>query len=86
MRNSSDMLMILKKTLRWNVLLVVLLISVLPKTAGSQDIPGYKPILWEYLEAICTFGPRPPGSPGHMILQAYIKAVGGKYADEVREL
>ncbi len=85
MRNSSDMLMILKKTLRWNVLLVVLLISVLPKTVGSQNLPGYKPILWEYLEAICAFGPRPPGSPGHMILQAYIKAVGGKYADEVRE-
>ncbi len=79
------MLMILKKTLRWNILLVVLLISVLPKTVGSQDLPGYKPILWEYLEAICAFGPRPPGSPGHMILQAYIKAVGGKYADEVRE-
>ena len=73
------------KIFRLPVLVVFLIFMALSKTVGSQDLPAYKPILWEYLEAICTFGPRPPGSPGHMILQAYIKAVGGKYADEVRE-
>ncbi len=85
MRLPADMPTFLKKILQWHALTLVLLISVLPKTAGAQDLPGYKPILWEYLETICAFGPRPPGSPGHMMLQAYIKAVGGKYADEVRE-
>ncbi len=85
MRLPADMPTFLKKILRWHALTLVLLIAVLPQTACAQDLPGYKPVLWEYLKTICAFGPRPPGSPGHRMLQAYIKAVGGKYADEVRE-
>ncbi len=85
MKLRTDKPIFIKKILSWNALLAVLLIFVLPKTAGSQDLPGYKPILWKYLESVVTFGPRHPTSPGHMMLQAYIKAVGGKYADEVRE-
>ncbi len=73
------------KTSRLIVLVAFLMVSSLPEAAASQDLKGYKPILWEYLETICAFGPRPPGSPGHKKLQAYIKAMGGKYADEVRE-
>jgi hypothetical protein len=85
MRLPGNMPVFLKKILRWNILLWVLLFSVLPKTAGSQDLPGYKTILWEYLEAICAIGPRPPGSPALEKLRGYIRSVGEKYADEIRE-
>ncbi len=85
MRLPGNMPVFLKKILRWNILLWVLLFSVLPKTAGSQDLPGYKTILWEYLEAICAIGPHPPGSPALEKLRGYIRSVGEKYADEIRE-
>lgn len=69
---------------RWNVL-VFSLVVLLPGTAGSGVLKGYQTILWQYLETVCAFGPRPPGSPALEKLRGYIKSVGGKYADEVRE-
>ncbi len=71
--------------LRLNLLVIFLMIFILQGTAAARDLTGYKQILWQHLEAICAIGPRPSGSPGLAKLRDYIKAVGSRYADEVRE-
>lgn len=62
-----------------------LMVFILPGTAASGDLKGYQKALWRHLEAICAFGPRPPGSPALEKLRGYIRSVGRKYADEIRE-
>lgn len=73
------------KTIRWTVLMAFLTVSFLPGTANSGELKGYSKTLWHHLEAVCAFGPRPPGSPALDKLRTYIKRVGKKYADEIRE-
>jgi len=67
------------------VLVFFLMVSFLPGTAASGGLKGYQQILWEHLEVICSFGPRPPGSPALEKLRGYIRSEGQKYADEIRE-
>ena len=52
----------------------------------AQEETDYKVRLWDHLKQVVGFGPRPPGSLGHANLRQYIKMVGAKYADSVREL
>jgi glutaminyl-peptide cyclotransferase len=73
------------KILQLPVLVVFLVFIILPGAAASGDLKGYKQTLWRHLEAICAFGPRPPGSPALEKLRGYIRSVGKKYADEIRE-
>ncbi len=73
------------KTFRLLVLVVFLLFITLQGTAVSQDLKGYQQTLWKHLEAVVAVGPRPPGSPALEKLRGYIRSIGKKYADEVRE-
>ncbi len=73
------------KIFRLPVLVVFLVFIILPGKADSGDLKGYQQTLWRHLEAICDFGPRPPGSPALEKLRGYIRSVGKKYADEIRE-
>jgi acetylornithine deacetylase/succinyl-diaminopimelate desuccinylase-like protein len=73
------------KAFRLLVLVVFLGFIALPGTAVSGDLKGYQQTLWKHLEAICAIGPRPPGSPALEKLRGYIRSVGKKYADEIRE-
>jgi hypothetical protein len=75
----------LSKTFRLPVLVVFLVFIVLPGTAASGDLKGYQQTLWRHLEAVVAIGPRPPGSPALEKLRGYIRSVGKKYADEIRE-
>ena len=45
----------------------------------------YSRIVWRYLETLCDFGPRNPGSEGYLKTINLIRKVGEKYADEVVE-
>jgi len=67
------------------VLVVFMLFVILQGTAVSQDLKGYQQILWKHLETVVAIGPRPPGSQAIEKLRGYIRSVGKKYADEVRE-
>ena len=60
-------------------------VVLLPGTAISENLKGYQQTLWNHLEAVVAFGPRPPGSPAIEQLRGYIRSVGKKYADEIRE-
>ncbi len=48
--------------------------------------PDYPRILWEHLATQVSFGPRPPGSAGHLNARQYIKSVAGGLGLEVREM
>ena len=74
-----------QKFLRWNTPVVFFLVVMFPGAAVSGDLKGYSQTLWHHLEAICAIGPRPPGSPALEKLRGYIRSVGKKYADEIRE-
>ena len=67
------------------VLAVFLIFMVLPRTVVSGELKGYQQTLWKHLEAVVAIGPRPPGSPALEKLRGYIRLVGKKYADEIRE-
>ena len=73
------------KTFRLPVLVVFLVFIFFPGTVVSGEMKGYQQTLWKHLEAICAIGPRPPGSPALEKLRGYIRSVGKKYADEIRE-
>jgi Zn-dependent M28 family amino/carboxypeptidase len=62
-----------------------LVVAILPGIAVSGELKGYQQTLWKHLEAVVAVGPRPPGSPALEKLRGYIRSVGKKYADEVRE-
>jgi glutaminyl-peptide cyclotransferase len=74
----------LHKFIRWSIL-IFSMVAILPGTAASGDLKGYQQTLWKHLEAVVTLGPRPPGSPALEKLRGYIRSVGNKYADEIRE-
>ena len=65
--------------------LTLLVVVLLPGTVISGELKGYQNTLWNHLEAVVAIGPRPPGSPALEKLRGYIRSVGKKYADEVRE-
>jgi glutaminyl-peptide cyclotransferase len=45
----------------------------------------YSRVIWNYLETLCDFGPRNPGSEGYRETLDLIRKVGAKYADQVVE-
>ncbi len=49
------------------------------------DSKKYSRVIWNYLETLCDFGPRNPGSEGYRDTLKLIRKVGGKYADQVLE-
>jgi Zn-dependent M28 family amino/carboxypeptidase len=62
-----------------------LMVALWPGVLVSGELKGYQQTLWKHLEAVVAVGPRPPGSPALEKLRGYIRSVGKKYADEVRE-
>ena len=60
---------------------------ILLKPAIPEAVAGkkYSRIIWNYLETLCAFGPRNPGSEGYMKTIELIRRVGEKYADRVIE-
>lgn len=56
-----------------------------PSFGASLDSKKYSRIIWGYLETLCAFGPRDPGSEGYRASLDLIRKVGKKYADQVLE-
>jgi glutaminyl-peptide cyclotransferase len=61
---------------------LVLLRPATPEAMGGEK---YSQIIWNYLETLCGFGPRNPGSEGYQETLELIRRVGKKYADQVVE-
>lgn len=66
-------------------ILVACLVSVKTQTTEAIDSEKYSRIIWKYLEELCAFGPRNPGSEGYLKTIELIREVGEKYADRVVE-
>ena len=56
-----------------------------PGVGNILDSKKYSRIIWNYLETLCAFGPRNPGSEGYRETLNLIRKVGEKYADQVVE-
>ena len=56
-----------------------------PGFGNILDSKKYSRIIWNYLETLCAFGPRNPGSEGYREPLNLIRKVGEKYADQVVE-
>jgi hypothetical protein len=56
-----------------------------PGFGNILDSKKYSRIIWNYLETLCAFGPRNPGSEGYRETLNLIRKVGEKYADQVLE-
>ncbi len=56
-----------------------------PGFGNILDSKKYSRIIWNYLETLCAFGPRNPGSEGYRETLDLIRKVGEKYADQVVE-
>jgi hypothetical protein len=56
-----------------------------PGFGNILDSKKYSRIIWNYLETLCAFGPRNPGSEGYSETLNLIRKVGEKYADQVVE-
>ncbi len=67
------------------LILGVCLVSVKTETSEAIDREKYSRIIWNYLEELCEFGPRNPGSKGYLETIELIRRVGKKYADRVVE-
>lgn len=65
--------------------MVACLVSVKTQTTEAIDSEKYSRIIWKYLEELCAFGPRNPGSEGYLKTIELIREVGEKYADRVVE-
>ena len=65
--------------------MVFVLFWGLPGFASSIDSKKYSRVIWNYLEVLCAFGPRNPGSEGYRETLALIRKAGEKYADQVVE-
>ena len=65
--------------------MVFVLFWSLPCFGSSLDSKKYSRIIWNYLETLCSFGPRNPGSEGYRESLGLIRKVGKKYADQVLE-
>jgi glutaminyl-peptide cyclotransferase len=61
------------------------LFGSLPSFGSSIDSKKYSRVIWGYLETLCSFGPRNPGSQGYRETLSLIRKVGEKYADQVVE-
>jgi hypothetical protein len=69
----------------YTVLGSIVLFWSLPGFGGSLDSEKYSRVIWNYLETLCAFGPRNPGSEGYRETLDLIRKVGEKYADQVVE-
>lgn len=70
------------------IFILFLTVFLIPmKTAAVDEVANqkYSRIIWEYLETLCEFGPRNPGSKGYRDTIQLIRRVGKKYADRVVE-
>jgi glutaminyl-peptide cyclotransferase len=77
-------LMRIKNFIAAGCLILVLLWS--PLTFGDTLVTKkYSRVIWSYLETLCDFGPRNPGSEGYRETIDLIRKVGEKYADQVVE-
>ena len=56
-----------------------------PGFGNILDSKKYSRIIWNYLETLCAFGPRNPGSEGYRETLNLIRKVGEKYANQVVE-
>ena len=56
-----------------------------PGFGNILESKKYSRIIWNYLETLCAFGPRNPGSEGYRETLNLIRKVGEKYADQVVE-
>ncbi len=65
--------------------MVFLLFWSLPGFGNTLDSGKYSRAIWNYLETLCAFGPRNPGSKGYRKTLDLIRKVGEKYADQVME-
>ncbi|MBC8287498.1 MAG: M28 family peptidase [Nitrospinae bacterium] len=65
--------------------MVFVLFWCLPSFASPIDSSKYSRIIWNYLETLCAYGPRNPGSEGYRETLNLIRKVGEKYADQVVE-
>jgi glutaminyl-peptide cyclotransferase len=65
--------------------LIFVVLWCLPSFGKSLDSKKYSRIIWNYLELLCAFGPRNPGSEGYRETLDLIRKVGEKYADQVVE-
>ncbi len=50
-----------------------------PGFGNILDSKKYSRIIWNYLETLCAFGPRNPGSEGYRETLNLIRKVGEKY-------
>ena len=66
-------------------MLAVFLIPMNPVPSNAVVNKKYSQIIWKYLEKLCEFGPRNPGSKGYRDTIKLINRVGMKYADRVVE-
>ena len=65
--------------------MVFVLFWIQPGFGNILDSKKYSRIIWNYLETLCAFGPRNPGSEGYRETLDLIRKVGEKYADQVVE-
>ncbi len=65
--------------------MVFVLFWSLPGFGNTLDSEKYSKVIWNYLETLCAFGPRNPGSEGYRETLNLIRKRGEKYADQVVE-
>ena len=65
--------------------MVFVIFWIHPGFGNILDSKKYSRIIWNYLETLCAFGPRNPGSEGYRETLDLIRKVGEKYADQVVE-
>ena len=58
------------------LILGVCLTSIKTGTSEAINAEKYSRIIWEYLEVLCEFGPRNPGSKGYFETIELIRRVG----------
>ena len=78
----------MRKSLIKIIAIFILTVFLIPMDTGSSDAvvnEKYSRIIWEYLEKLCEFGPRNPGSKGYRDSIKLISSVGLKYADRFVE-
>jgi len=76
----------MRKSLIKSISIFTLTVFLIPMDVMSSDNvvnEKYSRIVWGYLEKLCEFGPRNPGSKGYRDTIQLISRVGMKYADRV---
>ena len=76
----------MRKSLIKSISIFTLTVFLIPMNVMSNDTvvnEKYSRIVWGYLEKLCEFGPRNPGSKGNRDTIKLISRVGMKYADRV---